>query len=84
MSVLVHESSGRVERFDDDESGRYSYQVGPSGVLIVLRSVDSEEWSVLWEYALSAWAKVQGMRFSSEADHLGGADGKAHQRAAGL
>jgi hypothetical protein len=84
MSVMVHESTGQVQRFDDGEGGRHAYQVGPTGVLAVLRSVDSEEWSVLWEFAPTAWAKVQGTRFTSETGHLGGADGKAHQRAAGI
>jgi len=82
MAVMIYGNESTVHgRYDDGESGHWSYKVLSSGVLQLLTTDAEMKWLVSAEFSPSAWKKVEGTRFIADTERASGAAGFAPQRA---
>ncbi|MET4060391.1 hypothetical protein ABIB35_001936 [Arthrobacter sp. UYP6] len=75
MSIRILRADGPAEELDDAEELKYSYQVSPGGVLVVLESLDEGRWLVKKEISAGRWSEVSGRRYIGDAATAGGVEG---------
>ena len=75
LKLVVSEGEDDDKDFEDGPGKSYAYKVLGSGVLQVLRLVESR-WQVIFEYAPSGWKRVDGTRFNDSTESLAGPHGE--------